>query len=82
MYRVVVLTLLAGLAAITVGLANRSVYSKEVVDDKIEHVVDRDDLRHQLLDKEIGYMHQDIRWLVRDSGGVPSAEAKADSNTP
>lgn len=68
-FRALVLTLLAGIAATQVALANRNVYTKEQVDSKIESVL-----------RELDYIHSDVRWLVRQQGGEPSVESKEDHN--
>jgi hypothetical protein len=52
-------------------MANRDVYSKEMVDLKVDAVK-----------ADVEYMQEDIRWLVRQQGGTPSVEATEDSNTP
>jgi len=82
LYRTVVLTLLAGVAAVTVALANRDVYSKQEIDSRIDSVCEREDVRHKRLDRELEYMHDDVKWLVRKLGGVPSAEAEEDHHSP
>lgn len=71
LYRTLVLTILAGMGVLLVGLANRDVYSKDVVDTRFESV------EHDMEDLKI-----DVRWLVRRMGGVPSAEAREGDNTP
>lgn len=78
LYRALVLTLLAGIATVTVAFANRDVYTKEQIDDKFGGHVDV----HDMLDREIEYMRDDIQWLVRNMGGTPSAEAKEDIHSP
>lgn len=70
-FRALVLTLLAGIAATQVALANRNVYTKEQVDDKV-----------QSIQRELDYIHSDVQWLVRQQGGVPSAEPREDHNPP
>ena len=72
-YRAVVLTLLAGIATVTVAFANRDVYTKEQIDDKLSGHGDV----HDMLDREVEYMRDDIQWLVRRMGGTPSAESEA-----
>jgi hypothetical protein len=67
LFRALVLTFLACIAATQVALANRNVYTKEQVDTKVESI-----------QRELDYMHRDIEWLVRNQGGVPSAETRED----
>lgn len=76
LYRTLVLTILAGMSVLIMTAANRSVYSKEVVDSKFESV----DTRFVAVDKQMGHMEEDVRWLVRRMGGVPSVEAEDDSD--
>lgn len=71
LYRVLVLTLLGGLAAVSVALANRSVYTKEAVDSKFGSV-----------ERELDHIQQDVQWLVRNQGGTPHVEAEVDRDTP
>lgn len=82
LYRALVLTLLAAVATVTVAFANRDVYSKAQVDSKLEARQELEDERHARLDKEIEYMHDDIRWIVRNMGGTPSAETEEDHHSP
>ena len=77
-YRALVLTLLAGIATVTVAFANRDVYTKEQINDKLSGHGDV----HDMLDREVEYMRDDIQWLVRRMGGTPSADSKADNHTP
>ena len=72
LYRAIVLTLLAGIATVTVAFANRGVYTKEQIDDKL---LGHDEV-HDMLDREIKYMRDDIQWLVRRMGGTPSAKGE------
>lgn len=67
LFRALVLTFLAALAAVSVALANRNVYTRLEVDGKI-----------QAIHRELDYIHQDVQWLVRQQGGIPSANANAD----
>jgi len=53
-YRTVVLTILAGIAALVIGFANRDVYSKEQVDTRVNS-----------LEKQIELLHDDVRWIMR-----------------
>lgn len=71
LFRTLVLTLLAGLSVVVVAMANRDVYSKEMVDVKIEAV-----------DEKVDHMQEDVRWIVRQMGGTPSAETEDGSDTP
>ena len=84
LYRALVLTLLAGIATVTVAFANRDVYTKEQIDDKLDAREQVEDVRHNSIDKEVGLMHDDIKWLVRKLGGEPSADSSAevDRDTP
>jgi hypothetical protein len=82
LYRALVLTLLAAVATVTVAFANRDVYSKAQVDSKFDACRELEDERHERLDKEIEYMHDDIRWIVRRMGGTPSAKTEEDHNSP
>ena len=52
--------------ALAVAFTSRNVYSKEEVDLKIE-----------VVDTKVEYIHENVKWLVRTSGGVP---ADVDSN--
>lgn len=79
---VVGLTILSGLAVTIMAFANRDVYSKEQVDTKIESVEELADQRQESIDRELNYIQQDVRWLVRNQGGTPHAETGEDSNTP
>lgn len=71
LFRTLVLTLLAGLSVVVVAMANRDVYSKEMVDVKIEAV-----------DEKVDHMQEDVRWIVRQMGGTPSAETEDGGDTP
>lgn len=70
LYRTLVLTILAGVAVLVISVANRDVYSKEIVDVKFEAV-----------EKQIDHIDEDVRWIVRTMGGTPSAEADEDNHT-
>ncbi len=69
-YRTLVLTVLAGLSVIIVAMANRDVYSKEIVDIKFDNVEQR-----QLS------IEDDVQWIVRTMGGTPSVETNEDNHT-
>lgn len=71
LFRTLVLTMLAGLSVVAVALANRDVYSKELVDVKFEAVEQR-----------VDHMEEDVQWIVRTMGGTPSAETTKDNHTP
>jgi len=71
LFRTLVLTILAGLAVLIVSVANRDVYSKELIDTRFKAV-----------EREMSYIEEDVRWLVRRMGGTPSAEAGEDNHTP
>lgn len=71
LYRTLVLTILAGLAVIIMAMANRDVYSKELIDAKFESVEQRQ-----------VHIEDDVRWLVRRMGGTPSVEAEEDNHSP
>jgi myosin-crossreactive antigen len=88
LYRTVVLTILAGLAAVTVAMANRDVYSKAEVDHRLNAVLQHsedlhrlEDERHSALDKTVEDMRDDIKWIVRQMGGTPS-DSREDRNSP
>ena len=68
-YRTLVLTVLAGLSVIIVAMANRDVYSKELVDVKFEAVEQR-----------TTNIEEDVKWIVRTMGGTPNAETKEDNH--
>lgn len=69
LFRTLVLTILAGLAILIMSVANRDVYSKELIDTKFEAV-----------DQRTSHIEEDVRWLVRRLGGTPSAEADEDNH--
>ena len=77
-YRTLVLTILAGISILLMAFANRDVYSKEVIDAKFRRTEDRDAGITQRLD----HIQSDVEWLVRRQGGIPSAQAREDSDTP
>lgn len=70
LFRTIVLTLLAGLSVVVVAMANRDVYSKEILDVKFDNIKMR-----QL------HMEDDIQWIVRTMGGTPSVDTNKDSST-
>lgn len=72
----IVVVALVGVA--TVALANRNMYTKEQIIDKFEAHGDV----HDMLDREISHIRDDVQWLVRNSGGVPSVDAEKDNDTP
>lgn len=78
LYRTLVLTLLAGLAVLVMAVANRNVYSKEMVDVKFQSV----DRRVEAVDEKVDHVEEDVRWIVRQMGGTPSAEADEDRDSP
>ena len=77
LFRTLVLTILAGLAVLIVSVANRDVYSKEVVDMKVRRI----DGNVETVRHDIDNMQEDIRWMVRQMGGTPSVETRKDSNS-
>lgn len=86
-YRTVVLTILAGIAAVTVSFANRNVYTKDAVDTRIEAVKQRsidlhkiEDERHMLLQEDIREIKSDLKWLIRNVGEIN--EAAKGNHTP
>ena len=79
---VVALVIATGLATLVMAFANRDVYSKEQVDGKIDTVEELANQRQESIDRELNYIQQDVRWLVRNQGGTPHADAGEDSNTP
>lgn len=75
-FRTTLMLMLAGIAALLVGLSNRNVYSKEQVDDRFESIQAVEDTRHKALDQRVDEIASDVRWLVRKQGGTPSAETR------
>lgn len=69
LYRTLVLTILAGLALMVTGLANRDVYSKEVIDQKFESMTQYEDERHRIIERDVGDIKSDVQWMVRQMGG-------------
>lgn len=82
LYRTLVLTILAGLAAVTVAMANRNVYTKEQVDARFESVNAVDTVRHQNLDDDVAEIKGNVWWIVRNMGGDPDATSGPDNHTP
>lgn len=89
LYRTVVLTLLAGIAVVAVAFANRNVYTKEAVDLKFHEVhavaAQAEYLnvqRNSDICRRLGLLEEDVRWIVRNMGGIPSADARPDSSAP
>lgn len=78
LFRTLVLTILAGLSILLMGLANRDVYSREMVDVKFEAV----ETKVQTANEKIDHVEEDVRWIVRQMGGTPSAESGSDSDPP
>ena len=89
LYRTLVLTILAGLAVVIVSLANRDVYAKSTIDEMFQNVNNRqaafellEEERHGTVDWKIEHMYEDVQWLVRQQGGIPSAESEDGGDTP
>lgn len=89
LYRALVLTILAGLATVAVALANRDVYNKADIDARflaerdysaLLHVVE--DERHVEVQRQLGLLQDDVRWIVRQMGGTPSVDTTQGSDTP
>jgi hypothetical protein len=80
--RLVLAAIVAALASAFVSLSNRDVYSRPEVDNRIEALTSREDLRHKYLDEEVRAVREDVRWIVRRLGGTPSAGAESDHHTP
>lgn len=80
--RMMVAVLVTLAASISVAMANRSVYSRAEIDQRVTALEKREDTRHESLDKELSYMRDDIRWIVRQMGGTPSAGSAPNNRTP
>ena len=78
LYRTLVLTILAGLAVLIMSVANHNVYSKEVVDSKLQAI----DAKSTAIEKQADHIEEDVRWIVRKMGGTPSVETRHDSDSP
>jgi hypothetical protein len=78
LYRTLVLTILAGLATVTVAMANRDVYSKEEINAKFIALKERD----RAIERQLEHIESDVQWLVRKEGGVPSAAPQGGDRTP
>jgi len=78
LYRTLVLTLLAGLAVLVMAVANRNVYSKEVVDVKFNRV----ETQVESVKEKVDHVEEDVRWIVRHMGGTPSAETEEGDHSP
>jgi peptidoglycan hydrolase CwlO-like protein len=78
LYRALVLTILAGLAAVTVALANRDIYSKDEIDAKLDAAKEN----RRGIERQIDHIQSDVEWLVRNQGGTPSAETDEDRHSP
>lgn len=74
LYRAVVLTILGAIAVLVTALANRNVYSKEAIDQRLQ-------AREQTVDKRLDRIHDDVRWIMRHLGGS-DATAEEDSDSP
>lgn len=64
------------LLAMATSAATRNVYSREYVDREFESVrgAHHEDMRR--IERELDHIHADVKWLVRERGGTPSAEAE------
>jgi hypothetical protein len=88
LFRSIVLLLLAGLSATTVALANRNVYTKEDVDQRMQALEQRsvdlhhlEDERHEQLLRQMHALRQDVQWIMRNMGEY-NASARPDSSSP
>lgn len=70
-YRWLVLTLLAGLVAVSTSLANRNVYSRHVVDAKMDTVMEMHDRDLRGMERQLDHIEQQTDKLVEHliSGG-------------
>ncbi len=68
LFRTLVLTLLAALAAVTVAMANRNVYTMDQVDAKLESIQCVEDLRHQNLYDDVTEIKDNVQWITREMG--------------
>lgn len=68
LYRTLVLTILGAIAVLVIAFSNRDVYSKEQVDTRVNG-----------LEKQIGLLHDDVRWLMRRFIFVEPGEDAADA---
>lgn len=80
LYRTVVLTMLAGIAVVAVAFANRNVYTRSEVDIKLneiravaEAVQELERTRDEDICRRLELIESDVRWMVRQMGGTPSA---------
>lgn len=80
--RMMIVVLVTLAASISVALANRSVYSRSEIDQRVTSLEKKEDIRHENLDRELTYMRDDIRWIVRQMGGTPSAANQPGNHTP
>ena len=78
LFRTMVLTILAGLAVLIMTVSNRNVYSKEIVDTKLEVV----DTKIESVNEKIGNVEEDVQWIVRRMGGTPSVDTAEGDHSP
>jgi len=82
LYRTLVLTFLAGLAAVTVALANRDVYSKQEVDQRIESTELITDVKYRSLKEDVAEIRDDVKWIIQNMGGRHNAETGSSGDSP
>ena len=68
LYRTLVLTLLAGMAAVTVAMANRNVYTKDQVDIRMDATAAVEAERHRSLDDDVAEIKDGVQWIMRRMG--------------
>ena len=78
LFRTILLTMLAGVAVLIVALSNRNVYSKEAIDARFSGLEAVEDVRYETTSDRIEQIAIDVRWLVREWGGTPSADTYQD----
>lgn len=82
LWRMLMVAALTLAVSIGVAVANRDIYSRTEVDQRVTALEQKEDVRHKDLDEEIRWMREDIRWIVRQMGGTPSADTAANHRTP
>jgi len=89
LYRTLVLTILAGLAVIIVGLANRDVFAKDEVIARDAAIMQRleaheclGDDRYQTIIRGQSEIREDVKWLTRQMGGELRVETREGGDSP